>query len=222
MISQPNSLSGDFLERSGLPMVASGIKAGAFSQVAMTVSFDPVVHDGWFDSIGLNYGTAAVEYVFMVEDLPAFCTTFLYVAKTCDKHLSRATLHIAISAELERNFVDNQDGTPQPRSELKTLLEPFRKLHNMSTVNITGPGNATYKSEIIADMCGRRASAKETLQMALAALDHADEIYNDGSLSMSMSIYKHGLNVIRGSFFDSHEKNEILDQGRLAGMIVYQ
>ena len=152
-----------------LPIVALGCLASRVRYHAMDLTLT-------WDTESLNHP----YWIFMFpgDDIATFCRILLTSGKFANP---KSSLSIAMT-----------DVAPSEMSILK-LMEPFRRLHSIASVTITGKIEAKYKSDLIVRMLRRAGDTDAYFQEYQDTMEQGDQAATNRDYSTAIARYRRAL-----------------------------
>ena len=180
-ITDRGFLSG-FIERCGVPIVARERHARAFRHHSMELYIGcadqdqkPIVRTG---------------FIVAGDDLSLLCKSYakLYLHMGYGMYLQK--VRIEVLEGKSRVPSKNLRGAYKPAAYGRRLLEPFRRLHSHTSVQINGAISAKYKSEILFEMMKAPQTADDLLHTMTFAQHQAEEQTYHGKLELACKTYQ--------------------------------
>ena len=208
----------------GMDMIVSGAKAQRFSYAAMTLTVNIPISDDLMvyrasDTADKNPWWAC-KYIFCSDELPTFCRLLLKSLGP-KRSLQKLTIHIDIHNTWEQRSWE-MDRSASGLSRLQKLLDPLRQLHNCGVAQIEGPLSASYKGNVIADLCKGRPTATDMVGTLKVLLDRGDEQVREGLHNDAINKFKTALNYVASYYWDFHDRLFTMDSGHFPFLTAQQ
>lgn len=183
------------LKLEGLPIVAEDDSA---SRVTYSAS-----------ELTLIWGTETCDsfpfvHMFAADDMTTFCR----ILNRFD--LSGGSLSIAITGIAITGIA------PTTTTILK-LLEPFRRLHSMASVRISGQINSEYRLDLIKQMSKQPPDMDVFMQEIDSAMEEGDQATNIHDFSTAISRFTRAREDIHDHHCTFKQWEAILEKGRFRG-----
>lgn len=184
------------LERTGLPVVAE-------DDLASRVSYSAA-------ELTLTLGTEAREnyptLMFAGDDINTFCRILLRLGLYQSWPVS---LLIAIT------------GDAPTTTSISKLLEPFRRLHSMTSVRITGQMEVEYKSKLIAGLLKEAPETDVLYQELQNVMEESDEATSGHDFAVAISRFQRAWEDNQDNYVTNVPVDAILKCGNLRGQSIY-
>jgi len=130
-------------------------------------------------------------YILPADDLPLVCTNLLRLDKGKNATAHGISLAIHVNEYQVDEDQDNTDsnGMPTVQSNTSRLLDPFRSLYGISSVQITGLVSDEYKSAVIADITKARPTPEQHVNELISVLRAAETARKASSSLEALSYY---------------------------------
>lgn len=148
----------------------------------------------WWNSGKVNESRTGNGFMIAHDDLQQLCKVTLEVHECLYGTYPRSRNHTILLVDVV-NRVDQRrtylkDCSIPLDAKVKRLLDPFRRLHSIGQIVISGDVNEQYKSEIVASMMKEPPTAEVIINMACATKAEGDEAFHNEDFSSSVSAYE--------------------------------
>ncbi len=201
----------------------------------MTVRLDPATLSGWPKVKSLEYGYWKYDqmedvpedgqpwdYIFCCEELPEFCRILLEMGRHERSIIRDTALILELNPALGNGQAVEIDSNAAGLSRMRKLLSPLRQLHSLGAAQIDGPLSASYKKDIITNVCKSCPSAMEIIESTMDVLDLADQQADKGQFRCANLGYKAAFSCIHTCYWQWEEHDFILDSGPFPGLQTFQ
>ena len=136
------------------------------------------------------------DFIVTHNELPGLCRSLLWMENLNPGCLASTKLKLitaddvgtdgarATKDKIAKGHNEKTIGTTSSR--VRRLLEPFRRLHSMKDLHITGPLSDIYKSEVIADMGKPPPSNEDLCNRVFISLEKAFDKFDNGDFASSI------------------------------------
>ena len=200
------------LSDSGLSVIAKGAPARLFQYAAMSFELAGVLSTEELRRRSYSYHLSPsqepIHFLTSTSSLLVLCA--MMTRETYD--LRSSTLKIQMG--------ERSQGSPRvEKSYLESFLPCLRRVRGFVMVKIHDLlADPSLVDTLEARMCRRRQNAVETMFAVSGIMYRAMTALDKGEHQLAIRRYKIGLNILRGSPFNSNESSEVLRYGRYDGL----
>ncbi|KAG6994062.1 hypothetical protein G7Y79_00047g082880 [Physcia stellaris] len=200
------------LSDSGLSVIAKGAPARLFQYAAMSFELDGILSTEELKRRSYSYRLSPsqepIHFLTSTSSLLVLCA--MMTRETYD--LRSSTLKIQMGERSQR-------GPRVGKGYLGPFLPCLNRVRGFEMVKIHGlRADPSLVGTMEAKMCGSRRNAVETMFAVSVLLYRATTALDEGKYRLAIKYYKIGLNILRGSHFDSKESSKVLKDDRYDGL----
>lgn len=184
---------------------------------------DFILLEAWWDSGKGNQKRIGNVFMIACDDLEKLCSVILEVHQYLYGTYLRSRDHTVLLVDVvncgDQGRTCLKDGSIPLDAKVQRLLKPFKRLHSISKIHISGDMNEQYRSEIVASMMKEPPTAEVMIDMACATKADGDEASRNGDCASSVSAYEKAHSDIEAGHQPSFPF-ALVAKGRYAGGLV--
>ena len=131
----------------------------------------------------------STTFLLISDQLPNLLRTLTAHGQQGDERFAGSAFLVQIFDNSDRQFAKSQQGPLPVTSRIRHLLEPFKLLYQMNTLNIQGMVNEKYKQSIEASATRPAPTTAEIIETASAIKARGDEAFCTQKFDLALSLY---------------------------------
>ena len=201
-VSTSKGLLSGFIEYCGVPVVARKRQAREFQHHAMELYISHSIDENTVSPRSFNASAdqeqksiVRTDVIVAGDDLNLLSKSYIKYCPDTDEmvyemYLQKSFIRLGVLIENSQPPSATLRSVCKPATYERRLLEPFRRLHSHTSVQINGAISAEYKSEILCEMAKAPQIADDLLYSMTIARCQAEEQFSHGKLELACKTYQ--------------------------------
>ncbi len=139
----------------------------------------------------------SITWLLVSDELPNMLRTLMAYSQQGDRALARSSFRVYVYNKIGQWDTETEPGPRSVHPRIRNLLDPFKLLYEVASLEIKGSVSQEYKQSVISSATQPEPTVAAIITTAFAIKTQGDEAYHKHQFDLALSLYTSAISDIQ-------------------------